>query len=154
MPRIRAHGGMLQKIGCKCVVPGIAAPPARPTSAAVLLNSPNHVTAQLTFDQRGGVIDLDSRLTDLVDVHVSWTCSRCRCRCGTPSPGGLIAAAAGIAAVEITWTPNATNARAALRRRLGLMRSSLTSFSGADGSGDIEQRARAIASADPMCSPL
>jgi len=99
-------------------------------------------------------------ITDLVDVHASWACAEVDAVV-VPSPGGLDRCRrAGIPAsrchafglpVDSRFCEPAPGAegRAALRRRLGLQPDAfvLLACGGADGSGRIDRRARALAAA-------
>jgi len=99
-------------------------------------------------------------ITDLVDVHASWACADVDAVV-VPSPGGLDRCRrAGIPAsrchafglpvdVRFAAPPLDAQERAGLRRRLGLNAEAFVVLvcGGADGSGGIDRRARALAAA-------
>jgi 1,2-diacylglycerol 3-beta-galactosyltransferase len=123
----------------------------------------NHVTARVvnrrTWRQPGR-IPIVTVITDLVDVHAAWAC-RDADMVITPSPGGVDRCRrAGIPAdrvlqiglpVDPSFTrPNPSpEERTEIRRTLGIdpQRFCVLVCSGADGSGGVDVRARAIARA-------
>jgi 1,2-diacylglycerol 3-beta-galactosyltransferase len=122
----------------------------------------NHVTVRAVA--RGSRrIAVMTVITDLVDVHASWAC-RDVDLVVTPSPGGVDRCRrAGIPADRVVQIglpvnpsfakPPPTDAeRRLLRARLGLDPDRFTVLicSGADGSGGIDRRSRAIAGADQL----
>jgi 1,2-diacylglycerol 3-beta-galactosyltransferase len=118
----------------------------------------NHITVRANRARRQ--VPVITVITDLVDVHASWACREVDAVV-VPSPGGLDRCRrAAIPAdrchylglpIDATFTqpfPSADE-RASLRRDLGLAPSRFTVLvcGGADGSGGIARRARALASA-------
>ena len=118
----------------------------------------NHAAARALRRRDVRRVPLITVITDLVDVHASWVC-RDVDAVVTPSPGGLDRARrAGVAAdrcfqiglpVDGSFTapPLSTDERRALRRRLGVDEDGFVVLlcSGADGSGGLGRRARALA---------
>ena len=118
----------------------------------------NHVAAEVVHEGARPDVPVITVITDLVDVHAGWAC-RDVDAVVIPSPGGLDRCRrAGISAdrchqlglpVDSAFArpiPDAAERRE-LRRRLGLAEERFTVLvcSGADGSGRIDRRARAIA---------
>lgn len=153
------------------VLQGTALRPLRTTVAALLERFHpavvvsfhpllNHVAARTVTDRAPGV-PVITVITDLVDIHASWAC-RDVDAVVIPSPGGLDRCRrAGIPAERCHMLGLAVDAaftrprpddpeRRRLRRSLGLDGDRFTVLvcSGADGSGNIEGRVRALATAD------
>jgi 1,2-diacylglycerol 3-beta-galactosyltransferase len=118
----------------------------------------NHLAAQAVHASDHPKVPVITVITDLVDVHAGWACREVDAVV-IPSPGGLDRCRrAGIPAqrchqlglpVDSAFArpiPDADERRA-LRRRLGLAEERFTVLvcSGADGSGGLDRRARAIA---------
>jgi 1,2-diacylglycerol 3-beta-galactosyltransferase len=119
----------------------------------------NHAAVRLA--RRGPrAVPVITVITDLVDVHASWACADVDAVV-VPSQGGLDRCRrAGIPAARchafglavdasFATAPPDTSARAALRARLGLAPDAFVVLvcGGADGSGGIDRRARALAAA-------
>ena len=118
----------------------------------------NHLAAQAVHTGAQPTVPVITVITDLVDVHAGWAC-RDVDAVVIPSPGGLDRCRrAGIPAsrchqlglpVDSSFArPFPDDAeRRALRARLGLAEERFTVLvcSGADGSGGLDRRARAIA---------
>jgi len=157
----RAAVSVLRRSALRLVEPGIARlvrtwKPAALVSFHPLLNhSAARVAAQV--QPRVPVVTV---ITDLVDVHAAWAC-RDVDAVVTPSPGGFERCRragipadrchqAGPAVGEAFRRPPPKLAeRAALRQHLGLDPKAFIVLvcGGADGSGDIPRRARALAAA-------
>jgi 1,2-diacylglycerol 3-beta-galactosyltransferase len=118
----------------------------------------NHLAAEAVHAGPSPAVPVITVITDLVDVHAGWACREVDAVV-IPSPGGLDRCRrAGIPAhrchqLGLPVDPAfarpfpADDERRALRRRLGLAEDRFTALvsSGADGSGGLERRARAIA---------
>ena len=119
----------------------------------------NHIAAEAVRAPGATRVPVITVITDLVDVHAGWAC-RDVDAVVIPSPGGLDRCRrAGIPADRCHQLGLPVDAafarpipsdeeRRGLRRRLGLPEDRFTVLvcSGADGSGHIDRRARAIAS--------
>jgi 1,2-diacylglycerol 3-beta-galactosyltransferase len=117
----------------------------------------NHITVRAVRD-RARRIPVITVITDLVDIHVAWTC-RDVDAVVVPSPGGLDhCRRAGIPAARchdfglavdrrFTELPSDPAGIAAIRERVGLRAGSFVVLvcGGADGSGGLVKHARAIA---------
>jgi 1,2-diacylglycerol 3-beta-galactosyltransferase len=118
----------------------------------------NHLAAEAVRGGPAPTVPVITVITDLVDVHAGWACPDVDAVV-IPSPGGLDRCRrAGIPAhrchqlglpVDSSFArpfPD-DEERRALRRRLGLAEDRFTALvsSGADGSGGLDVRARAIA---------
>lgn len=150
----------LERSILRFVVPGIrnaaTPPPAAIVSFHPLLNHAA-VRAARRLEPRPPVLTV---ITDLVDIHTSWACSGVEAVV-VPAPGGWdVCRRAGVAAgnchqiglpVEPRFAtpPPSAEEKAELRRRLGLSPGRLVVLlvGGADGSGGLARKARALASA-------
>jgi 1,2-diacylglycerol 3-beta-galactosyltransferase len=157
----RAAVASLERSLLRLVEPGIRRA-ATPSPDAIVSFHPllNHATVRVArnLSPRPRVATV---ITDLVDVHASWACAAVDAVV-VPSPGGWdrcrragVAAdrchQIGLAVDPRFATPPADPAeKAALRERLGLTpgRIVLLLCGGADGSGGIARKARALAEAD------
>lgn len=120
----------------------------------------NHLAAEAVHGSDNPAVPVITVITDLVDVHAGWAC-RDVDAVVIPSPGGLDRCRrAGIPAqrchqlglpVDGSFARPipSDDERRVLRRRLGLAEDRFTVLvcSGADGSGGLDRRARAIAGA-------
>ncbi len=153
---------LLKSTVLRSVESGLARLCQRLQPAAVVSFHPllNHVAARAV--RRPGVtrVPLITVITDLVDVHAAWAC-RDVDAVVTPSPGGLDRARrVGIPGercfpfglpVDVSFTrpPLTPDQRSALRLKLGVAPDGFVVLlcGGADGSGGIARRARALAKA-------
>lgn len=158
----RSAVAALTATALRAVAPGVRRVVEALAPEAVVSFHPllNHVTARALRAARRRV-PLITVITDLVDVHAAWAC-RDVDAVVTPSPGGFERCRrAGIPASRcheiglpvgeaFRVPPPSPAERQALRRRLGLRsdRFCVLVGGGADGSGGIARRARALASAD------
>jgi 1,2-diacylglycerol 3-beta-galactosyltransferase len=147
----------------RTVEPGIGRLLDSLAPAAVVSFHPllNHVAARAIARRTGPRIPFVTVITDLVDVHASWTCPAADAVV-TPSPDGHAAClGAGIAAdrcfelglaVDRRFVTDAASdaGRAQLRASLGLDgdRVAVLLCGGAVGSGGLVSRARALAASD------
>ncbi|MFN2568031.1 MAG: glycosyltransferase [Candidatus Dormibacteria bacterium] len=155
---------LLRALALRTVEPGIGRLLASLEPAAVVSFHPllNHVAGRAL--KRAGIrrVPLITVITDLVDVHASWACPSADAIV-TPSPHGHRAClAAGIPAGRcfqlglpvdggfIDTPARAEEDRVQLRRRLDIDAHGFTVVlcGGADGSGGLVDRARALAAAD------
>jgi len=155
----RAAVGALRGSALRLVEPGlteviITLRPALVVSFHPLLN---HIAARAVRRVPGPRIPVATVITDLVDVHASWTCAGVDAVV-TSSPGGLDRARrAGIPADRcfdlglpvddrFCSTPPAGSARRSLRQRLGLAPERFTVLlsGGGEGSGGLARRTRAL----------
>jgi 1,2-diacylglycerol 3-beta-galactosyltransferase len=152
---VRALSGSVLRL----VEPGLRATLDRIQPAAVVSFHPllNHPAAHVLRQRDGPHLPLITVVTDLVDVHASWTCTEADAVV-TASPGGLDhCRRAGIPAdrcldlglpvSEAFCGPSAgADERRELRARLGLDRDRFTVLltGGGAGSGGLLRRARAL----------
>lgn len=154
--------GALRRSVLRTVRPGLVELIESTRPAAVVSFHPllNHVAVEVV--RRAGVhrAPVITVITDLVDVHAAWAC-RDVDAVVTPSPGGLDRCRrAGIPAGRVfsiglpvdpsfAQPPPTDSERRGLREQLGLDPGRFCTLvcSGADGSGGIDRRARAIVSA-------
>ncbi|MEO8897762.1 MAG: glycosyltransferase [Candidatus Dormibacter sp.] len=158
----RAAVGLLRRSALRPVGDAVAGLLSSVGPAAVVSFHPllNHLAAQAVRTGPAPRTPMITVITDLVDVHAGWAC-RDVDAVVIPSPGGLDRCRrAGIPAnrchqlglpVDSTFTqplPSAAERRE-LRARLGLTEDRFTVLvcGGADGSGSLDRRARAIADA-------
>ncbi|MBV9101478.1 MAG: glycosyltransferase [Candidatus Dormibacteraeota bacterium] len=157
----RAAVAALNATLLRFVRPGIVRELTESTPDAVVSFHPllNHPMARARRRGRPDV-PMVTVITDLVDVHAAWACKDVDAVV-VPSPGALDRCLrAGIPAarchdiglpvdVSFTQPPPSRAERTALRMRLGLAPDSfvLLICGGADGSGGIARRARAVAAA-------
>ena len=161
----RAAVGALRGSALRLVEPGLASvvevlQPALVVSFHPLLN---HVASRALRRVPGPRIPLATVITDLVDVHASWTCAAVDAVV-TSSPGGLDRARrAGVPAdrcydlglpVDESFASPAPagSARRALRQRLGLAPDRFTVLlsGGGEGSGGLARRAHALLEASGL----
>ncbi len=158
----RAAVRALRATGLRAVQPGLARLCQELRPAAVVSFHPllNHVMARVLRRPDVQRVPLITVITDLVDVHAAWACREVDAVV-TPSSGGLDRARrAGISADRcfefglpvhrsFTQPPPDAAARRALRRSLGVDPDGFVVLlcGGADGSGGIDKRARALAGA-------
>lgn len=151
--------GALRGSILRTVKPGIGAAVGRLRPAAVVSFHPllNHVAVDVVREAGGHRAPVITVITDLVDIHASWICPDVDAIV-VPSPGGFDQCRrAGAHAGHVfplglsvdpafTVSPPAPAAKTALRQRLGLdpTRICVLLCGGADGSGGLDRRARAI----------
>jgi len=158
----RRATALLRASALRAVEPGIARLLGKIEPAAVVSFHPllNDVAARALARPTVRRVPLLTVITDLVDVHASWTCPEADAIV-TPSPHGHRACLdAGIpeerchhlglpVGGSFMGSPLDTAGRARLREQLGLQPEGFTVLlcGGADGSGGLVARARALASA-------
>ena len=150
------QGGFL-----RLVEPGLTAEIARRRPAAIVSFHPllNHVSARAVRRARLPGTPVITVVTDLVDIHASWTCDEVDAVV-TATPGGLDRCRrAGIPAGRVfdlglpvdrsfaAVAPGDAVARSAARTALGLEPDAFTVLlaGGGEGSGGMERRVRALA---------
>jgi 1,2-diacylglycerol 3-beta-galactosyltransferase len=155
----RAAVGALRGSALRLVEPGLAEVVATLRPALVVSFHPllNHIAARALQRLPGPRTPLATVITDLVEVHASWTCAAADAVV-TSSPGGRDRARrAGVPAdrcfdlglpVDDSFTAPtpAGSARRALRQRLGLPPERFTVLlsGGGEGSGGLARRTRAL----------
>ena len=161
----RAAVGALRGSALRLVEPGLAEVIATLRPALVVSFHPllNHIAVRALARAGGPRIPLATVITDLVEVHASWTCPDVDALV-TCSPGGLDGARrAGVPAsrcfdlglpVDASFASPAPtgSARRSLRQRLGLAPDRFTVLlsGGGEGSGGLARRARALLDAEGL----